>query len=245
MLIWGIGILLLVMLFLLFYGTRMKILEKENRLLSEYMDTAEDFYQEINRRAEVLRQYRHDLAKHIQTLETFLSEKGDREEVRTYMEGLKQEYTDLNEKKFCTDEILDSILDIKTRQCRELEIPFEVFVEDCFYREIKEADMVGLVCNLLDNAIEANQRCREGEKRGIWFNMKKEEKKIEIRIENCISSEEEFSFITKKNRKNEHGIGTKIITNLIEKYQGTREIKKDCQKGIITDRIILYGKECL
>mgnify|MGYP002802559938 FL=1 len=245
MLIWGTLVLLLATLLLLFNGLRMKILEKENRLLSAYMDSAEEFYQEIQKRVEASRRYRHDLAKHIQTLETLLASQDEENEVRAYMEGLKKEYAKLKKKKFCRDEILESILDMKAEQCRELEIPIEIFVEDRFYTEIEEADMVGLLCNLLDNAIEANERCTKEERKGIWFRMEKEEEKIKIEIENCISSEEEFNFITKKSKKNEHGIGTKIIMDLVEKYHGTRIIKEDRQKKIITDRIFLYGKERL
>lgn len=243
MLILGTVVLLLATLLLLFYGMKMKMLEKENRLLVAYMDTAREFYQETQKRVEASRRYRHDLAKHIQTLEKLLAERLDEGEVRTYMEGLKKEYAGLKKKNFCRDEILESILDTKADQCRELGIPIEISVEDCFYSEIEEVDMVGLLCNLLDNAIEANQRCTDEERRGIWFYMEKKENKILINIQNCISSEEEFSFVTKKSKKTEHGIGTKIIVGLVEKYQGTREIRADRKKGLITDRILLYGKE--
>lgn len=243
MLIWGSAGLLLATLLLIFLGIRTNTLEKENRLLSDYMDTAEDFYQGIQKRIEASGKYRHDLAKHSQTLERLLEEREDKGEVRSYMEGLKEEYADLRKKKFCQDEIVETILDMKTRQCQELEIPMDISVEDCLYKEIEEVDMVGLLCNLLDNAIEANQRCREGERKGIWFYMEKKENKILINIQNCISSEEEFSFVTKKSKKTEHGIGTKIIVGLVEKYQGTREIRADRKKGLITDRILLYGKE--
>lgn len=243
MLIWGTVVLLLATLLLLIYGVRMKMLEKENSLLSAYMDTIREFYQEIQKRVEASRRYRHDLAKHIQTLENLLTERLDEEEVRTYMEGLKKEYAGLKKRKFCRDEILEAILDTKADQCRELGIPIEISVEDCFYPEIEEVDMVGLLCNLLDNAIEANQRCTDEERRGIWFYMEKKEEKIRIEIENCISSEEEFNFITQKSIKNGHGIGTKIIAGLVEKYHGIREIKEDSKKGIIIDQISLYGKE--
>ena len=245
MLILGTVVLLLATLLLLFYGMKMKMLEKENRLLVAYMDTAREFYQETQKRVEASRRYRHDLAKHIQTLEKLLAERLDEGEVRTYMEGLKKEYAGLKKKNFCRDEILESILDTKADQCRELGIPIEISVEDCFFFEFEEVDMVGLLCNLLDNAIEANQRCTDEERRGIWFYMEKREEKIKIKIENCISSEEEFNFNTQKSRKSEHGIGTKIIDSLVEKYHGIREIKEDRQKGIIIDRISLYGKEKL
>lgn len=107
MLIWGTLVLLLATLLLLFNGLRMKMLEKENRLLSAYMDTAGAFYRGIQKRVEASRRYRHDLAKHIQTLETLLAGREDEDEVRTYMEGLQKEYEGLKKKKFCRDEILE------------------------------------------------------------------------------------------------------------------------------------------
>ena len=125
MLILGTVVLLLATLLLLFYGMKMKMLEKENRLLVAYMDTAREFYQETQKRVEASRRYRHDLAKHIQTLEKLLAERLDEGEVRTYMEGLKKEYAGLKKKNFCRDEILESILDTKADQCRELGIPME------------------------------------------------------------------------------------------------------------------------
>ena len=48
--------------------------------------------------------------------------------------------------------------------------------------------------------------------------------------------------LRKKNKKTEHGIGTKIISGLVEKYQGTRVIKADRENRIVADRILLYGK---
>ena len=137
MLIWGSAGLLLATLLLIFLGIRTNTLEKENRLLSDYMDTAEDFYQGIQKRIEASGKYRHDLAKHIQTLERLLEEREDKGEVRSYMEGLKEEYADLRKKKFCQDEIVETILDMKTRQCQELEIPMDISVEDCLYKEIE------------------------------------------------------------------------------------------------------------
>ena len=126
MLILGSAILLLASLLLILVGMRVNALEKENRLLSEYMDTAKDFYQGIQKRIEASGKYRHDLAKHIQTLESLLEAREDRGEIRSYMEGLKKEYADLKKREFCKDEIVETILDMKARQCRELEIPADI-----------------------------------------------------------------------------------------------------------------------
>lgn len=245
MLIWGAVLFLLLTAAFLFSGLRMKALERENRLLHSYMETAQEFYEEIQKRMEVSQKYRHDLAKHIQTLESLLEKREEGQEVRTYMEGLKKEYAELKRRSYCQDEIVETVLSMKAQQCREQGIPIEIHVEDCLYGEMEEADMAGLLCNLLDNAIEANQRCRGNERKGIWFYMEKKENKILITIKNCLPLKEEFSFATKKPGKGEHGIGTKIIKGLVDKYQGTRETEADRNQGMVTDRILLFGKEII
>ena len=85
-------------------------------------------------------------------------------------------------------------------------------------------------------------RRSEGEKKGIWFYMEKRENRIWMKIVNCISPGEEFSFTTKKAKKAEHGIGTKIIDDLVKKYQGIRKTEVDTDKNMVTDRISLNGE---
>lgn len=50
--------------------------EEENQLVQAYMVTLQSFYQMLQDRIEVTRRYRHDLAKHIQTLEVLMAEEG-------------------------------------------------------------------------------------------------------------------------------------------------------------------------
>ena len=176
------GMILMLLLILALNGKKMKELERENEILQSYMHTVEEFYQGIQSRIEASRRYRHDLAKHIQTLETLLENQKSSEEIQVYMEGLKDAYEELKRQQFCRDEIVETILCIKNMQCEEEKIPAEIHVEDCLYREVEEADMVKLLYNLLDNAIEANQRIKEGETRGIRFSMEKRGEKILIEI---------------------------------------------------------------
>lgn len=237
------GMILMLLLILALNGKKMKELERENEILQSYMHTVEEFYQGIQSRIEASRRYRHDLTKHIQTLETLLENQKSSEEIQVYMEGLKDAYEELKRQQFCRDEIVETILCIKNMQCEEEKIPAEIHVEDCLYREVEEADMVKLLYNLLDNAIEANQRIKEGETRGIRFSMEKRGEKILIEIENYISSEEEFSFATKKDKKADHGIGNEIISSLVDKYHGIRNTEIDKKNNLVTDKILLLREE--
>ena len=211
-------------------------MEQENRLMQSYMFSMEEFYAGIQSRIDATRKYRHDLAKHIQTLEELMGRQSDSGEIQEYMDNLKHQ-------EFCRDELVNSILTIKKEQCAERGILFDVKVEDCIYNGIEEIDIVGLLHNLLDNAVEAQDRITDGDEKGVWFSMRRDEKNIWIHVRNRVQKGEKVTFETSKARKEEHGIGTKIIENLVEKYSGTMKIRVDEKEGIFEEEIILCCKE--
>ena len=218
-------------------------MEQENRLMQSYMFSMEEFYAGIQSRIDATRKYRHDLAKHIQTLEELMGRQSDSGEIQEYMDNLKQRYDLLKHQEFCRDELVNSILTIKKDQCAERGIPLDVKVEDCIYNGIEEMDIVGLLHNLLDNAVEAQDRITDGGEKGIWFSMRRDEKNIWIHVRNRVQKGEKVTFETSKAKKEEHGIGTKIIENLVEKYSGTMEISADEKEGIFEERIILCCRD--
>ena len=66
-------------------------LEKEaerNQLIQSYMVTLQGFYQAIQSQIDMTRKFRHDLAKHIQTLEELMEEQNG-SELRKYADSLK------------------------------------------------------------------------------------------------------------------------------------------------------------
>lgn len=218
---------------------RTQEIEQENRMIQSYMLSMGEFYSGIQSRIEATRRYRHDLAKHIQTLEALLDRYSGADEMKDYMENLKSRYDTLKKQEFCSNEFLNAILTIKLEQCREKSIPVSVQVEDSSYEGVKEVDMVGLLHNLLDNAVEAQERIPEGQETGIWFSAKENPEEIQLEIENCIPKGEKVVFKTQKPRREEHGIGTKVIANLVEKYHGSITYSTDEKTWRFREQVVL------
>ena len=233
-------IVLLVFLLLAAGVMKTREMEQENRLMQSYMASMEEFYAGIQSRIEAARKYRHDLAKHIQTLEALLGKSGDPAEMEEYMQDLKKRYDTLKKQEFCSDELVNSILTIKQGQCDEKNIPLMMDVEDCIYNNVEEVDIVALLHNLLDNAIEAQERIPENEEKGIWFSMRREGEKLLVNMKNRVRKGEKVTFRTKKPRREEHGIGTKIIQNIVEKYDGTIVFETDADSGMFEEKIVLF-----
>lgn len=239
----GFLLVLFVALIIVFKVMQTRELEQENQLMQMYMLSMQEFYSAIQNRIEATRRYRHDLAKHIQTLERLLEQQGEAQEMQEYMADLQERYTELKKEQYCTDDIVNSIISIKKQQCEKKSIPLQVHIEDAYYGDVREVDMVGLLHNLLDNAVEANERISESDQRGITFSMGRKDNGIWLEVTNRICPGEKVTFQTKKKEKDEHGIGTKIIDSLVVKYNGKKEITIDEKEHVFGKKIVLVPEE--
>ena len=200
---------------------RAKDLEGENRVLREYVDSAEKFYRTMQQRIEAVRRYRHDLAGHRRTLESLLEEANGKD---------------------CSDEIVNAVVSAARQRCGEKGIPLAICVEDVSYGEVEETDLAGLLQNLFGNAVEASERIPRGEKQSIRFAMGRQGNEIRIEMENHIRPGEPVSMQTWKPEKEEHGIGTRIIDRIIEKYGGRKEVFIDEKENLFRKRVYLYPR---
>lgn len=198
-----------------------KQMEWENNKMQAYMQSMEELYSAMKDKIEVTRRYRHDLAKHIQMLETMAGKAAGSQEMQEYMQYMLDQYKLAEKKQFCSDEIVNAVCEIKTKQCEERRIPLAISIAEEDYSGVKEIDLVGLLCNLMDNAIEENEKIEEEEKRGIELSIRKEKNQIWISVKNRVVDCEHITFSTQKDHREEHGIGMQIIKKIAEKYHGT------------------------
>lgn len=211
--------------------------EERNRLIQSYMVTLQGFYQTIQGQIDMTRKFRHDLAKHIQTLEVLLAEE-DGAELQKYADGLKLEYRKVENKGESESEVVNAILSMKRKLCQEKGISLYLNIEEKEYSLVRDMDMVGILVNLLDNAIEENEKIEAEEQRGIWLDMKEEEQgEVWLQIKNKIRPDKKINFQTEK--KGEHGIGRGIIEYLVKQYQGEEKVSIDQETSVFCETILL------
>ena len=211
--------------------------EERNRLIQSYMVTLQGFYQTIQEQIDTTRKFRHDLAKHIQTLEVLMAEE-DGAELQKYADGLKLEYRKVENKGESESEVVNAILSMKRKQCQEKRISLYLNIEEKGYSLVRDMDMVGILVNLLDNAIEENEKIESEEQRGIWLDMKqKEQGEVWLQIKNQIRPDKKINFQTEK--KGEHGIGRGIIEYLVKQYQGEEKVSIDQETSVFCETILL------
>ena len=121
--------------------------------------------------------------------------------------------------------VLNAILAEKVMVAKEEKIELQVYVEPVIKLDgITDGDLVSMLGNLLDNALEAAMQC-EAEKRKIylWIYMENEGKICVIKLLNYFSTQPvsgKFGFISTKKNKELHGIGLKSVEKTAKKYKG-------------------------
>ena len=98
---------------------------------------------------------------------------------------------------------------------------------------VSEEDIVTLLGNLLDNAIEACEKLDEN--KVIQFKMVLEEEQLVLSIRNPVKNAVQIKdnrIITSKQDKSQHGIGLLNVDSVIKKNNGTSVLK--CESGWFT-----------
>lgn len=198
------------------------VLEQQNALQKQYM-------QSIYEMDDQARRIRHDLQHHLDSLNALIRQKNpDMEEISRYLSAYEQQTMLLQESVHTDSSVVNAVLNAKLLLCKERGIQTTVCVEKIL-RAISEVDLCSLLGNLLDNAIEAEQKLPLTERR-IEIQIQSSEAVMDIWVKNAITES-----VLKKNRAlhttkadtKQHGFGTKIIQRIADKYEGYLDIYEE------------------
>lgn len=126
---------------------------------------------------------------------------------------------------YTSHKVLNAILSEKASEAAGRQIPFQAYVEPGLsLGSVTDGDLVSMLGNLLDNALEAAGQC-EGEKRKVsfWIYMEKGGSVCVVKLVNSFVKPpvlQKSRFISTKINHELHGIGIKSVENTAEKYGG-------------------------
>jgi signal transduction histidine kinase len=115
---------------------------------------------------------------------------------------------------------VDSLLNSKIKICKRKNINFTYIIEDIDFSNIKNDDIIPLLGNLIDNSIEASLHSLE---KDVKLVLKVVKNYYVIKITNTKDSgicPLKTNFKTTKEDAIKHGLGTKIIKLITNKYKG-------------------------
>lgn len=225
---------LLVMNIIVFYLIN-DILKREeqirvDRLLLERVKNETGMYRTISENYDKQRKREHEFQNQLAFIAA-LARENRVDEISRYL----KEYNDkilLNIDLIDTNNVIvNAILNSKYQEAREKGIVFVVKVNDLSGLIIKDEDIVLILSNLLNNAIEANENCEEAV---IKLKFVQEGHQIIISVTNTFTKKPliiENKFVTTKTEDTDmHGIGLENIRETVEKYNGSCVIKHDVNR---------------
>lgn len=201
------------------------VMQREYEIYSKQVliDQAEyvnQMYRTLSEEREIHKARSHDYLNHLNTL-LVLAEGNDRTREIDYLKdqiGEESERVDIID---TGDAVINAVLNIKYREAKKKGIVMPLMIDDLSDLNINESDIVTILSNILDNAIEAAEKC-DTKKVVLQISKQDEGKTLHIDSSNTYVGElsDDTSFNTTKKDKDNHGYGLSNIRYAVEKNNG-------------------------
>ena len=211
----------------------------EELMLSKQKDELEyQHLQQLQEEYEKSRKILHDMKNHILAVESLSNNKDPRakEYINEVIENI-----DISNFEFKTDnKIITTLVNSKIEKTKTEGISFHAEVQDMSFDFISDLDWVIILGNILDNAIEACQQIKEGERK-IELYIHQYKKMLIIRLENSVGNRPDFQCgILRSNKSGHFGIGLSNVQDAVKKYEG--DIELEFNDNCFKTRIIIPVK---
>ena len=167
-----------------------------------------------------LRELRHDLKNHMLSMQALLDQH-DYEALSSYFSQFNDSRLLLKQVIQTGYPVLDAVLNAKSAQCSIKGIPIDTKAMISQKITLPSEELCSILCNLIDNAIEASERAPE---KDIRVEIKAAKGFISLKIRNKYPHDPRgnnpFLATTKENAA-QHGIGMGIVRGIVKKYKGT------------------------
>lgn len=200
----------------------------ENEIFQLKVHNQTDMYRSISENYDKQRKLTHEYRNQIMCIESLLTLENYKK-LQEYVKGVSGHLNKQLDYIRTNNVMVDAILNSKYQEMLDKNIVFIFKINDLSQIKICEEDIVVILSNLLNNAIEACEKCSR--QKVIKMKFVKENDSVVLSVKNTYNGEliiKDMEIQTsKKYDINEHGIGIKNIIEVITKYHGLYAIKND------------------
>lgn len=188
--------------------------------------------------SELSRQFHHDLKNRMEVIR-ILADTGNLEELKKYLSSVEAKVSDMQLYSTTGNLSIDAVINNKLTQAslKNIEVTASIALPSSL--EINEDDIVVILGNLLDNALEANEYVDFQKMINLSFHY--ENGCLLLKLKNSYNQGiviKDGNYISRKENKALHGIGLKSVKHTVEKYHGIMEIATT--QDIFCVTIMLY-----
>lgn len=186
-------------------------------------------YRSISDNLEKQKRKSHEYNNHMAAIKGML-EQGQIDELQKYVSVIVEKEKKLPAEINTYHTIINAILNTKYDEIKQKDITLIMKVNDLSGITMSDEDIVVLLSNLLNNAIEA---CEKSKEKMLKLKFVIEDEQIILSVKNSIAElpiSVDGQLVTSKvDKEDSHGIGMKNIVDVIEKYSGRYVIDYDQQ----------------
>ncbi len=216
----------------------------ENILLHQQNDAYENQSLLIHEFQSRLNDEKHDMKGQLVSVKRYI-EQDNSYEAQKYIDKLIGKTEDIGSSSNSGDTVLDAMIDSKQYLATRQDTEFHVQIQLERSIDMDKVDLTTILCNLLDNALEACMKQPKGS-RQIWFQLSYQHAVLSIAVMNTYNPDaidiQDGKAYTTKEDKSVHGIGLKRIRQTVEKYNGSFEyetlVKNDT--ALFSTDVMLY-----
>lgn len=195
----------------------------------------QSYYEELEQNQKMIRKLRHDMKNHLNLIGTFLKNK-EIDQANLYFQQLSLEL-DTNIYNFCSNSIVNAVLNSKYNFAvqNKIDCLFQIDLKDNL--KIDDISLCSLFSNVIDNAIEANQKISDHTKRYLSVKARYDKGFFCCEVSNAKENKVvvlQEQYITEKKDKALHGLGLQNIKDIVSRYQGNLNISYTDTEFLVT-----------
>ena|GEM_PF-1010300 len=210
-------------------------LEQQTQLLEQQKNMTVKYCGELQIRYNDAQKLLHDIKRHLQVVDAL--EMHDENLKEVYSNNLIKSINEVEQQFRCSNKIINAIIWDKLQKCNQLNIEFNIVMQDLDFEFMENLEITTLFANLLDNAIESCETSKETNKE-ISLRIHQFKDYIVIRLRNTLGQTPINSSGKLMSAKPGHlGLGMLILEELTKKYNGN--LKCDYMENYFETKIIL------
>lgn len=195
---------------------------QQQELMITKLEMEEKHYGRIEQVNQEHAAFLHDVRHYMKVIGEMAADNNDKAILQILSE-LQIKVSKTETEMLCRNHLLNAILNEKKKDAERRDISVKIVVEPGFSIDsITDIDLIVIVCNLLDNAIEAAGKCRNGHMKVSLFPQNEHHFSVIKIVNNYAGSIEakEGRLRTDKADKARHGFGLQNVSEAVAKYGG-------------------------
>lgn len=212
------------------------ILQNEQNLLKMQVVAAQMHFEALKESQEKTILYRHDMRHHLNLIGAYLAD-NNRAAAQKYITEVEKNIEGTVVEKYCNNYTVNLILYSYILKAKNEQITVETAINLPEENDVSDMDLCIVFSNAIENAVNACKSIPNTKDRTLKILCKTKNNKLFIQITNSYQGTVLFVDDMPVSNKENHGLGTKSISAVVQKYGGVYSFT--AENGVFKTSIIL------